>query len=230
MEKQKIIQYVKRGLFYVLGMFIIAWGVDFAVSSNLGVSPNNAVPFVLSKQFTFLSMGSWVSIVFSVFVLIQLIILGKEFKWYFIFQFVVSLAFGWFVDAAAWLDSFYLPITSNYFVRFLYIFISIVLIAIGILMYLEANLMCMPAEGVAIALSKRFKKTISTCKIIFDVFLTVLSMSLSLIFFKNINGLQVTIVLAFGVGFVMKPIAKLLKKPLHTLLYGKEEKRETIKE
>lgn len=222
-DKQKKIEYVKRAVFYLLGMFLIAWGVDFAVSSNLGVSPNNAVPFVLSKKFTFLSMGNWVSIIFSLFVLLQVFILWKNFKWYSIFQFVVSLAFGWFVDAAAWLDSFYLPITSNYLVRFLYIGISMALIAVGILMYLEANLMCMPAEGVAIALSKRFKKTISTCKIVFDVFLTVLSMTLSLIFFKNINGLQVTIVLAFGVGFVMKPIAKLMKKPLHNFLYGKEK-------
>jgi uncharacterized membrane protein YczE len=31
-----------------------------------------------------------------------------------------------------------------------------------------------------------------------------------------------TVICMLGVGLIMKPIMKLLKKPLHTLLYGKE--------
>ena len=37
-----------RILFYVLGLFVMAFGVTFAANSNLGMSPVNSIPAVLS--------------------------------------------------------------------------------------------------------------------------------------------------------------------------------------
>lgn len=38
----------KRIIIYCIGLFIMAIGVTFSVKSNLGVSPVNAIPYVVS--------------------------------------------------------------------------------------------------------------------------------------------------------------------------------------
>ena len=52
-----------RILFYVLGLFVMAFGVTFAANSNLGMSPVNSIPAVLSA-ITNIEMGTVVSAVF----------------------------------------------------------------------------------------------------------------------------------------------------------------------
>ena len=51
-----------RILFYVLGLFVMAFGVTFAANSNLGMSPVNSIPAVLSA-ITNIEMGTIVSAV-----------------------------------------------------------------------------------------------------------------------------------------------------------------------
>lgn len=52
-----------RVLFYVLGLLVMAIGVTFASNSNLGMSPVNSIPAVLSA-ITNIEMGTVVSAVF----------------------------------------------------------------------------------------------------------------------------------------------------------------------
>lgn len=218
--KEKVWEFVKRFLVYVLGMFVIAFGVNVSIKSSLGVSTNNSVPYVIQQKFPVFTLGTWVTIIFTVFVLIQALILWKDFKWHSILQIPVSLLFGVFVDVSALLCNLIVPNVDAYLVRLFYAVISVVLIAFGIFLYLEPKFICMPAEGVALALSKRIHRPVSTCKIIFDVFLAITAAILSLIFFQELRGVREgTILLAVGVGFVMKPIGKLFKKPLHNFLF-----------
>ena len=218
MQKQKITEWIKRIIIYILGMFIIALGVNVAKKSALGISPNNAVPFVLAGNFPQITTGDWVSIVFSLFVLLQWLILGKDFKWYYIFQFVISFIFGRFVNWSVFL----VPNISGIFLQITYIILSTFLIALGIILYLAPNIMSMPAEGVAQALAKRTKKPLSACKMAFDVFLTLTALLLSFIFFGEIREIGVgTIILAFGVGYVIKLLNKAIKHPIQKFLYGK---------
>lgn len=224
MKKINYAQWLKRLLIYGLGMFLIAVGINISIKSNLGVSAVSSLPYVLSLKFTFLSVGNWTIAIYSIFVLIQLALLLKEFKWYYIFQFAVSTIFGFLVDGTAILVDFCLSDVTHYALRLLYVAISVFFIALGILLYLEANVMSMPAEGVNVAMSKRFTWSVSTCKIIFDVFLVATAVILSFAFFGSLQGVREgTVIIAVCVGLVMKPITKLLKKPLHTWLFGKEE-------
>ncbi len=232
MDKRKTICWLKRGVAYLLGFFLIAIGINISIKSKLGVSAVTSIPYVLSQKWTALSVGTWTTIIYCGYVLIQLALLGKNFKWYYIFQFAVATLFGWMVDLAALLVGVCVPDVSLYVLRIVYVLISTVFIAFGILIYLEANIMSMPAEGVNVAMSKRFKLPVSTCKIIFDVFIVSVAIVLSLIFFKGLVGVREgTVIIAVLVGFVMKPISKFCKKSIRTLLYGKEktaDKREII--
>lgn len=224
MKKSNAVGWIKRSIVYLLGLFCVAIGVNISIKSNLGISAVTSLPYVFSLKFSALTVGNWTTIIYCGYVLIQIALLGKDFKWYYLFQFAVATLFGFLVDGAAFLVGFCVPNVSLYILRVLYVMISIVFIAFGIMLYLEADIMSMPAEAVNVAMSKRFKLPVSTCKIIFDVFIVSIAIVLSLLFFKTLVGVREgTVIIAVLVGFVMKPIAKLCKQPIHTWLYGKNK-------
>ena len=76
--KEKSMQMGKRILLYCVGLFIMAMGVSFSGAADLGMSPVNSIPYVLSEIFTFLSMGTWIIIIFSLYIVIQFLILGRD--------------------------------------------------------------------------------------------------------------------------------------------------------
>lgn len=205
---------------------------------ELGHFAVNSIPNVLSLKFTQLSMGTWIIIVFTCFLVIQALILWKQFKWYSVLQLASSTLFGFLVDGTDALYGLFLPENQQIWLKAILIIVSTVVIAFGIFLYLEANIMSMPGEGVTLALSKRTKLHLSTCKIIFDVSVILIASLLSIAFFWDsevfwsldgtsgmLRGVGIgTVVIAVFVGVVMKPIMRFLKKPVHTLLYGREEK------
>ena len=222
--RQKVFEWTKRTITYLIGLFIIAFGVSIAVKSNLGVSSATSLPYVLSVKFTALTLGNWTTIIYCVIVLLQLVLLKKDFKWYYIFQFAVSTVFGFFVDGAAFLAQLIVPDVTHYVLRLIYTLVSLVLIAIGVILYLAPNIMSMPVEGFAQALAKRTKLQFSSCKMIADMSLTALAIICSFIFWGRLEGVREgTIILAFGTGFVIKPLNKLIKQPLHSFLFGKPQ-------
>ena len=236
--KAKVLEMVRRFAAYVIGMFFIASGVSFSRSTNWGISPVNSIPNVLSLKFTQITMGQWIIIVFTCFLIIQALILWKQFKWYSVLQLASSTLFGFLVDGTDALYGLFLPENQEIWLKIVLIVVSTIVIAFGIFLYLEANIMSMPGEGVTLALSKRTKLHLSTCKIIFDVSVILIASLLSIAFFwdsevfwslDGTNGMLRgggigTVVIAVFVGVVMKPIMRFLKKPVHTLLYGREEK------
>ena len=88
--KAKVLEMVRRFAAYVIGMFFIASGVSFSRSTNWGISPVNSIPNVLSLKFTQITMGQWIIIVFTCFLIIQALILWKQFKWYSVLQLASS--------------------------------------------------------------------------------------------------------------------------------------------
>ncbi len=97
MRKSEPIQWVFRVLFYVLGLFVMALGVAIAANSNLGISPVNSLPYVVSEA-VHRDPGTCVTLVFCSYILLQIIILRREFKWINLLQIVFSTIFGYFVN------------------------------------------------------------------------------------------------------------------------------------
>ena len=88
--KQKSIQIAKRILIYCAGLFIMAMGVSFSGTANLGMSPVNSIPYVLSEIFTTLSMGNWIIIIFSLYIVLQFVLQGKNFQPWRILQLICT--------------------------------------------------------------------------------------------------------------------------------------------
>ena len=143
---------------------------------------------MLSLQFEQPSFGIWVIIVFTGFILVQALILLRKFKWYSFLQLLSSTLFGFLVDGTDALFGLFLPQEQAVWLKVLFICISTVVIAFGIFLYLEANILSMPGEGVTVALSQRTGLKVSTCKIIFDVSVVLIASGLSLLFFGKMTS------------------------------------------
>ncbi|WP_419657562.1 DUF6198 family protein [Desulfosarcina variabilis] len=87
---------LQRTLLFVGGLFIMAVGVDLSVKANLGVSPISSVPYVYSLRFP-LTLGQTTIILYVLLIVLQILLLQKEYQWIQLVQIPVVLLFGWFI-------------------------------------------------------------------------------------------------------------------------------------
>lgn len=190
---------VRRVITYVIGLWLLSLGVSFSVKAELGISPVNSAPYIIS-QITGVSMGTCVIVVFAFFMLLQMIILRKEYQWKNLLQILFSILFGYFVDITnAIINGI---VVELYPVRLLLLAISIVLIAFGLMAIVDTELVPMPSEGLIIAISKKSKKlNFAQIKTIFDSVVVLIGIVLSLCIFGRLVGIREgTIITAVSVG------------------------------
>jgi hypothetical protein len=217
---------IKRLLIYCLGLFIMALGVAVSVKSNLGVSPVNSMPYVLS-EITQMQMGRWTMIVFGVYILIQFILLGKQVQPWRLFQILCTVLFGWFVDIANLLAGLFLPdptffalgTVGTYVIRLAYLVVSMALVGLGIFFYLAPHLLSLPGEGVMQVISEKFNKPLHLVKICFDCTVSLIALVLSLVFFHGFHGVREgTVFAAIGVGKFLGLYAKFFRVKLNNFI------------
>lgn len=212
MRKSEPTQWVFRVLIYILGLFFMAIGVAISVNANLGISPVNSLPYVISRISGF-ALSSCVIGVFSLYILAQIVLLRLEFKWINLTQLIFSTIFGYFVDFAKWLlGDFCLP---TYAGRLAMLAVSIVVVSIGVELYLEVNLVAMPMEGMTLALSQVTRKPFPNVKIAVDCAVVLLGLVLSLVFLRRLDGVREGTIIA---AVVTGKVIALVKKPLSPLI------------
>jgi len=193
--------FFRRLLLYLLGNFVLAFGVAVAVKSDLGITPVNSIAFVASRIFS-IDHGLMTALVYCGYVLIQLAILRKEFRPISFLQIGVAWLFGFFVSLCNRILSF--PAPETYWVRLLLMIASVVIIALGILLYLRANLLPQPAEGLMLAIQKKTGWKLHNIKIIFDFTVVATAAVLSLVTVHKIIGIREgTLIAMLGVGKIM---------------------------
>lgn len=205
---------------YLIGMFLMTIGVNLSVLSGIGVSPIDTLPYIVSL-IAQKSLGLCTTLVFSVYILLQIVILRRRFQWKNLLQIVLSIIFGWFVSLSGALTAL-LPQHPSYPIQFIYMLCSIVFLGSGIFLYVTADIMSMPADGVALALAEVSGKPMSSCKIVFDCTVVVLTVILSVTQLHNISGVREgTLIAAFGIGMCIRFWEKRMTQPLKAFLFGK---------
>ncbi len=202
-KKEKAIKLIIRILLYVIGIFFVAWGVGFAISSNLGVSPATSSSYLTSLALK-IDINYTIIAIYSLCILLQLILLRSRFKWYNIFQLVFAILFGYMTDfTKKVLDGFCFP---TYFGQLGMLVISMLLISFGITLYVKSSLVPMPMEGLALAIAKvqkRFK--FHHTKIFVDCTSVLIAVIVSLAAFGKLVGVREgTVIIAVCVGQLIK--------------------------
>jgi len=181
-------QLARRLLLYVFGLFIVSIGVALALGSGLGVSPVDSFNYVLSLV-TGLSVGTCVFFMFLLYTLLQIPILGKQFKWIQLTQVAVAFLFGYFIDFALFLvGDLRLP---TYFGQALQFGIGIFTVSSGLALYMRTNLINLPPDALVAAIATRIPNgTFHRVKIVFDCLMALLTALLSLLFLHGLYGVR----------------------------------------
>ncbi|SDL04247.1 YczE/YyaS/YitT family protein [Natronincola ferrireducens] len=211
-KKEKLESFIKRCILYVVGLFVLALGVIFSVKSNLGVTPVTSIPYVLSVIAN-RDLGLVTTTIFTFYVFLQILILRGQFQLKQLLQIVCASIFGIFVTLANRIFIFNAPAT--YGGQVLFLLISIVLVAIGLLLYLAADIIPQPAEGLVLTIAQKKKIEFSKAKILFDITCVSLSILLILLTMGELQGIREgTLISAIGIGKVLGILSKRFKKYL----------------
>ena len=205
-------RFIERIFIYALGLLFAAFGVTFAINSNLGVTPINSLPYILSLIFN-IDVGICVAILFSIFVAMQIVILRKDFKIINLSQILVAFAFGYFMDFSIMIvGDFMLP---TYAGRIAMLVISMMLIAIGLPLFLEMKLVNPPPEGIVLAIAQKIPGgTFHRVKIVFDCLVVALGIILSIIFLGGFYGIREgTVIGAIFIGRLI-PVGRSIVAPI----------------
>lgn len=198
----------KRYLIFLVGLFVNSLGVSLITKANLGTSPISSIPYVLSLNFPF-TLGNF-TIFFSIFLIVlQLIILRKNFKLGHILQIPVSIIFGYFIDLTMILFSWVNP--EAYIMKIVYLLIGCLILGVGVYMEVLADVVMLPGESFVRAIVLTWKTNFGTTKICFDVSMSVIAAVLSFVFAGRLAGVREgTVIAALLVGFIARLIGKKL--------------------
>ena len=200
---------LKRYLLFLAGLFVNALGVSLVTKASLGTSPISSIPYVLSLNYP-LTLGNF-TIIFSIFlILLQLLILRKNFKIENVLQIPVSIAFGYFIDLTMYM--FFWVDPQNYVVKLISLLAGCVVLGFGVYMEVLADVVMLPGESFVRAIVQTWNTNFGTTKIIFDSSMAIMAGVLSVLFFGKLNGVREgTIMAALLVGFIARLFGKYLE-------------------
>lgn len=202
---------IKRLLFYIGGIFLLALGINISKLAGLGISPVSAVPYSIELVWG-LELGKATILIQVLFMVLQILLLRRDYKPTQLLQIGCVYFLSFFISYTS-TDYllFWLPTPSMYIVKLIYLFISIIIIGTGIAFYLTSDFVPVPVEGLMQAIVEasggRFK--FSNVKIVVDSALVIISAIISLVFLNELRAVREgTILAAILVGKVVGYIFK----------------------
>ncbi len=206
-QRKRILQLLQ----YILGVNILALGGAFSIVAGQGTTPVNAFPYVLSQIFD-THIRFWMMSVMGVFLIFQGIVL-REFRPVYLLQLLAGLLFGSFVDLNLFLIGADLPF--GWFGVILYIALSVLCVSFGITLYVDADLLQMPTEGLLSALAKKYpeKLPFHRGKLFSDSLLVIAAVIFSVSILGEIRGVGIaTVISALGNGRMVRVFENLFER------------------
>ncbi len=197
MEKMKN-NTAKRYLFFLIGILINAFGVALITKAALGTSPISSVPYVLSLRFA-PTLGAFTFVMNLLFIILQPVLLRRDYPPIQLLQIVVNIVFSWFIDVSMNLLGWLEP--QNIAVELIVLLLGCAVLGFGISVEVAPDVLLVPGEGLVGALTAASGRRFGSVKVAFDVTLVLISLALSLLFFHRLNGLGLgTVISALLVG------------------------------
>jgi uncharacterized membrane protein YczE/cytidylate kinase len=160
-------------------------------------------------------MGTIVICMHVLFIIIQILLLRRQYELRQLTQIFVSFLFGFYTDVTMWMTSFMqipttLPHAIGYPLQFIELLIGGGLLAFGIACEVRCDSLMLAGEGLPLALSKAVKKDFGKVKICSDTSLVIIGVALMYYFFGHWDWKMIgvgTLVSMFYVGFMVRVFA-----------------------
>lgn len=208
---------IKRIILFVFGLFVMSFGVSMTKFAALGVSPISSVANILSERVDSISLGTFLIIWNIILILGQILILGSDFDKKQLIQLPISLLFGYFTDICL---KFLVNFERNsYLASLIYLFLGVFFLALGVSLTVIADIFLNSGEAFVKAISDKFDKNFGKVKVVFDLSCVIISVVLSLVFFKEVIGTREgTLISAIFTGFLVNLIVEKIKNPIDKVL------------
>lgn len=221
----------KRVFLYVLGLFFLSLGVSLSIQANLGVSPVSSLAYAFALTSGF-SVGIMTIVANVLFIILQ-IILSKRFELReSAVQLIIAFLFGFFMDATLFLVRLF-PSPDTLFLRWVFLIISLFVVAIGLLGYFSAKFPLMPYDALTYVISDQFKLKFSMAKISSDLLNVFLAGLVCILFIHSLGAVGIgTLVAAYFIGKILGWIMPRYQKHLFrwiNLVSSKVETSEDVK-
>ena len=213
---------LRRYTIFAASLFIMSIGVALTLRSDLGSSAISLIPYVwsLSKEthvgifgMTFIvpswTIGQYTICMNTILILLQIVLLRKNFKKIQLLQMVTGFLFGMFIDIAMILTSWCVWDSSvlGYVLRIIQLFAACAILGFGIACEVRCNALLLPGEGFCVALSKVTGLDFGKAKIYNDITLVAIGAIFAFCFFHtwkwNIVGVATLVSMVF-VGVMVR--------------------------
>ena len=180
-------EFLKRYVCYLVGLYILSFGISMIFLSGTGTSPISSWAFVMDKNTPF-SAGTYTFIINMAMVAGQVLILRKhglrKEKWNILLQIPFSAVFGIFIDSARstiqWtMDCLGLN-AMPYWGCFLMLILGIIIQSYGVFLEVRPHVTMMSAEAFVNYYCSRTHREFGACKVWFDVSLVLLAVVCSI--------------------------------------------------
>ena len=115
--KDKVLGFVWQHVLLLFSLYVMTLGVAVCVRSAVGSSVISTLPYVFQQAGSQgipvpkWSIGAYTIVANFIFVLVQMIILRKQFEWVQLFQLVIGAFFGSLIDVNMLLTSWLVPLS-----------------------------------------------------------------------------------------------------------------------
>ena len=198
---------------FCVGTLIYGFAVGLMAAPNVGVSPISSIAYSLTHIIPGMTLGMTQMLVNTIMVLIQIAWLRKEFPLVQLLQLPASLLFSVVIDSTMPLVNLIMGMGSGMIFRIIVFLFSLPVMATGLGLVLESNLVMMPGDGLAKTLAMKIRWPFGKAKVRTDCTCVALTCVLSLIFLRRIVGIQIgTVIAALTLGRLVRLISGLWKK------------------
>jgi uncharacterized membrane protein YczE/cytidylate kinase len=208
------VETLKRYSILCLALFVTALGSSLVIRANMGGIPVSCPPYVLScVEGQSLTFGILTLIMHLMFVLVQLILLRKDFRIKILWQIPVGVIFAFFTDLTMWLTRSFQWDSSaaGVALRLLQLFVGATVIGAGISVQVRCRTLLSAGEGIISAVARVARTEYGKVKLFSDIVLAVSGVVFSFLFFDSwrfdLTGFG-TFFTAVYTGFAVRFVSK----------------------
>jgi uncharacterized protein len=205
---------IRRIFVFLIGLLIYAYAVCLTARADVGISPISSIAFVFTL-FTPYSLGMTQLGMNIAMVLIQVALLGREFRPRQFLQIAASVVFSVFIDLLMPLTGMFETPSMSLAARFALYLAAMAAMATGLSVAAIADLVMLPGDGVAMALAQRLRWELGKAKVLTDGICVLVTCAISLLVLGRIASVQVgTLIAVLTVGNVARFTMRVLRWPL----------------
>jgi uncharacterized membrane protein YczE len=207
-------KYLWRGLIYAIGTLCLSTGITASSMTGLGVSCVSSMPYSIGVA-TGLGFPTMTFIVYTIMVLIQFIIKGKNRQWRDLLQLPYNFVFSSLLDI--WEKV--LPVHfDKLWQNLLVLAVAVVLIAVGMCFMMNMNLIANPPDSLVQTIGTKLKKDTGKVKMGLDAVCVAIACSVDLLAHKSLVSLGLaTIATMLLVGPILTQCNRIFKSKILAL-------------